>query len=227
MQIKMGAEPQDSETFRYAYTYSDDGFFCGISKMQEAQMQPGLFLLPGNSTKIKPQMKEGFIPRWNGTAWDLIEKKTAVKKASNYKDEFDEKKERIIKDLERGAWKMVESKFIELGNGLKDAFEADCAGFRKEIKSITALTLGESKAAVIEEMRASFETRVKGYLVEMRELHKSVLENVEAVRSEQKRFVEGCSELRVQIEELLAPPTIEEKRGLLSRMFGRDGKSSV
>jgi hypothetical protein len=47
------------------YQYDAPGYYAG-----EAE---DYGLLPNNSTRTVPQIQEGYIPRWNGTAWEQVE----------------------------------------------------------------------------------------------------------------------------------------------------------
>ncbi len=51
---------------RICYCYDLDGFYSGHDSDYG---QP----LPCNGTYDKPKSKEGFLPRWNGEAWEQIE----------------------------------------------------------------------------------------------------------------------------------------------------------
>lgn len=57
-----------------AYVFDSDGFYCGVSRRQPDPKNPGMFLMPGNSVTVKPVLKEGYRPKWNGQAWDLVAK---------------------------------------------------------------------------------------------------------------------------------------------------------
>ena len=48
-----------------AYQYTADGYYAG-----EAESYG---LLPNNATHSAPQVREGFIPRWTGGAWEQVE----------------------------------------------------------------------------------------------------------------------------------------------------------
>lgn len=57
-----------------AYVFDSEGFYCGVSRRQPDPKNPGMFLMPGNSVSVKPVLKEGYRPKWNGQAWDLVAK---------------------------------------------------------------------------------------------------------------------------------------------------------
>lgn len=51
-----------------SYQYTSDGYFVG-------QIED-YGLLPNNATRTAPELRKGFIPRWNGKAWEQIENHT-------------------------------------------------------------------------------------------------------------------------------------------------------
>lgn len=62
----------------YNYAFDAHGFFCGIVKKQKHPMREGEYLTPANSTHIKPDLVEGYRPKWSGVKWDLISKNPEV-----------------------------------------------------------------------------------------------------------------------------------------------------
>lgn len=48
-----------------AYQYDMNGYYAG--KIEDHG------LLPNNATSTMPEQQEGYIPRWNGTAWEQVE----------------------------------------------------------------------------------------------------------------------------------------------------------
>ena len=57
-----------------AYGYDEDGVYSGEKIRQPNIMVPGEYLIPGNSTLIAPPSCEPpYVPRWNGTEWELVE----------------------------------------------------------------------------------------------------------------------------------------------------------
>lgn len=58
-----------------AYHYNHLRFYDGTISRQidlEASAVTGhnIYLMPANSTDVKPAIQEGYIPRWNGTEWE-------------------------------------------------------------------------------------------------------------------------------------------------------------
>ncbi len=51
---------------RNCYCFTRDGYYAG---MDSDYGQP----LPCNGTYDKPEIEEGFVPRWNGEAWEQVE----------------------------------------------------------------------------------------------------------------------------------------------------------
>ena len=48
-----------------AYQYTADGYYAGFAE--------DYGLLPNNATRTAPDVREGVIPHWNGSAWEQIE----------------------------------------------------------------------------------------------------------------------------------------------------------
>lgn len=48
-----------------AFQYTVDGYYAGESEDHG--------LLPNNATHTAPVLQDGFIPRWNGEAWEQVE----------------------------------------------------------------------------------------------------------------------------------------------------------
>lgn len=48
-----------------AYQYDINGFYAGAAE--------DYGLLPNNAVHTAPELREGFIPRWTGTAWEQVE----------------------------------------------------------------------------------------------------------------------------------------------------------
>lgn len=57
-----------------AYQYDRAGLFAGKTEADESPLEPGVFLLPARSTFTAPpeSVPEDKWPRWNGRAWDLV-----------------------------------------------------------------------------------------------------------------------------------------------------------
>lgn len=60
------------------YTYDKNNEYIGKSATmldpEETKLQgKDVWLLPPNSTVVKPEIREGFVPVWNGEAWDYVE----------------------------------------------------------------------------------------------------------------------------------------------------------
>lgn len=51
------------------YNYADNGVFLGVGEAQESPLEPGVFLMPRNSTDVAPELApEGFILVWDSEA---------------------------------------------------------------------------------------------------------------------------------------------------------------
>lgn len=61
---------------KIVYQYNQAGLFVCETIADESPLEPGVFLMPGNSTEAQPPEKwpEDRWPRFNGKGWDLIPK---------------------------------------------------------------------------------------------------------------------------------------------------------
>ena len=57
-----------------AYQYDQNGIYRGTIERQKNPLSPDDYLLPAHSTPIEPpECSSPYRPRWNGTAWELVE----------------------------------------------------------------------------------------------------------------------------------------------------------
>lgn len=55
---------------KQVYSFAADGRFCGVTVADESPLEPGVFLLPANTTELPPnEEKEGFYQVFNGQEW--------------------------------------------------------------------------------------------------------------------------------------------------------------
>ena len=56
-----------------AYQYDPAGLYQGDTVADESPLEPGVYLLPARCTLVEPpQPPDDKWPRWNGTAWQLV-----------------------------------------------------------------------------------------------------------------------------------------------------------
>lgn len=60
------------------YTYNENNEYSGESATmldpEETKLQgKDVWLMPPNSTVVPPEIREGYVPVWNGEAWDYVE----------------------------------------------------------------------------------------------------------------------------------------------------------
>lgn len=205
----------------YCYTFDDAGFFQGQSRRQPDPLQPGTWLMPRNSTEIKPPMKEGFLPKWNGVSWDLIEAKSGVEKKVQFQNEFALRQQQAFEALVANAEKVVRVEIDRRWNELMKAFETQLEAFRQEIKGRVELGLGEAKERVVGESRAEvglwLDEEMKRLVVQRGELEKGMVE----IRRAEHELRELHSEV-LQKEHAKKKAVDEElaNRSLLGRLFG-------
>lgn len=61
---------------KYVYQFNHSGLYVGKTTADESPRQPGVFLMPSNSTEESPpeNWDDSVWPRFNGKTWDLIPK---------------------------------------------------------------------------------------------------------------------------------------------------------
>lgn len=61
---------------KIVYQYNQAGLFVCETIADESPLEPGVFLIPGNSTETQPpeEWPKDRWPRFNGKGWDLIPK---------------------------------------------------------------------------------------------------------------------------------------------------------
>lgn len=61
---------------KYVYQFNHSGLYVGKTTADESPRQPGVFLMPSNSTEESPpeNWDESVWPRYNGNGWDLVPK---------------------------------------------------------------------------------------------------------------------------------------------------------
>lgn len=56
---------------KHAYCYDADGVFTGAEVAQESPLEPGVYLMPAQSTAVEPPLTEdGYHAVWTGETWD-------------------------------------------------------------------------------------------------------------------------------------------------------------
>jgi len=61
---------------KIVYQYNQAGLYVCKTAADESPLEPGVFLIPGNSTETAPPIEwpDDQWPRYNGVTWDLIPK---------------------------------------------------------------------------------------------------------------------------------------------------------
>lgn len=187
----------------YCFVYDNAGFYQGMQKRQPSPLEPGVFLMPRNATEKRPPLKEGFLPKWNGQDWDLVESKTALQKRKQFEDEFASRQQKAFEDLVGNAAQIVRVEMDKRWNELQDGFGLSLKAFREEIGVLVSLGLGEAKEKAREEIRALVKRDLE---VELQSLVVMRAELEEAVR-----------QARLAVQELNKPAP--QVKGLLSRLI--------
>lgn len=61
---------------KLVYQFNQSGLYICQTTADESPLEPGVFLMPGNSTEVPPpkECPDDQWPRYNGVNWDLIPK---------------------------------------------------------------------------------------------------------------------------------------------------------
>ncbi|MBP2605520.1 phage tail protein [Acinetobacter calcoaceticus] len=61
---------------KIVYQFNQSGLYICQTTADESPLEPGVFLMPGNSTEVAPpkEWPDDLWPRYNGVNWDLIPK---------------------------------------------------------------------------------------------------------------------------------------------------------
>ena len=62
------SNPQKTPAVQQAWTYDEDGFLGATIIVQESPLEPGVWLLPKNSTTVNPQADEAHFSRWDAAS---------------------------------------------------------------------------------------------------------------------------------------------------------------
>lgn len=201
MEMKLGPEPVLAKNI--AFVFDVAGLYCGIQKMQESPLEPGTFLLPRNACLIKPVFKEGFIPKWNGESWDLVERKTAIKDSAVFASEMAKAQQLAFDNLARNASTVVRVEIDRRWAEIAQLIDLELKGFRLEIRGMVDALLVQVEERAVETLR---ERLKKDLDVEL----KLIVQQ----RSELMETVIEARQLLNQVEK-----SEPEKKSLIAKLF--------
>jgi hypothetical protein len=71
-----------------AYTFDSEGYFVGIVDAPECPIEPGVYLLPQNSTLTPTAaVTPGTVNKWDGGQWNIVEAKQQTTVREQYTDD--------------------------------------------------------------------------------------------------------------------------------------------
>ncbi len=201
MEMKLGPEPTLAKNV--AFVFDAAGLYCGIQKMQESPLEPGVFLLPRNACLVKPVFKEGFIPKWNGESWDLVERKVAIKDSASFASEMAKAQQLAFDNLARNASTVVGVEIDRRWAEIAQLIDFELKGFRMEVEGKVASLLVHVEERALESLR---ERLKKDMAVEM--------ELIVQQRSELMGAIVEARRLLHDVEK-----TTPEKKSLIAKLF--------
>ena len=74
------SNPQKTPAVQQAWTYDEDGYLVATIIVQESPLEPGVWLLPKNSTTVDPQADDQHFSRWDAASgsWKKEKKPTTA-----------------------------------------------------------------------------------------------------------------------------------------------------
>lgn len=201
MEMKLGPEPVLAKNI--AFVFDAAGLYCGIQKMQESPLEPGTFLLPRNACLVKPVFKEGFIPKWNGESWDLVERKTAIKDSAVFASEMAKAQQLAFDNLARNASTVVGVEIDRRWSEIQQLIDLELKGFRLEIKGMMDSLLVQVEERALETLLVRLKKELN---VEMQIIARQRLELTDSI-VEARRLLN-------EVEK-----STPEKKSLIAKLF--------
>ena len=161
--------------FKEVYTYNEEsneyiGETITMLDPEETRMQgKDVWMMPPNSTELKPEFREGYAPIWNGESWDYVEDHRGekgwvnrapieIKKLGPLPDNFS------VKEPVPTSKELAEQRRKEI---LAELNLIDLASSRSIRAILTAQGSGQEPDAVDVERLAGYEASAKALRVEL------------------------------------------------------------
>ncbi len=101
------SNPQKTPAVQQAWTYDEDGYLVATIIVQESPLEPGVWLLPKNSTTVDPQADDQHFSRWDAASgsWKKEKKPAApadfegLKISHTSRTPHDEEMRRLIQKI--------------------------------------------------------------------------------------------------------------------------------
>lgn len=231
MKTSKQREIEDPKNWPYAYGYDAQGYSTGMFHVQKDQLESeaqgiDVYLLPANSTRVRPPMKEGFRPKWNGEVWTLVPREVADAKVEVLKQSIEEVKESLFTQAVAQVTAQVQSSMqLEIHKFLKQ-FSVDQKMFVENLRS-EIRTQVENKIAQLygpfSRAVADMETELKNKLAAVELYHSesqailSEMRDLNADAQERQKYIIENSGNKIEVI---------EKPGLIARLFTSDSNKS-
>lgn len=137
----------NSEMSNVAYAYDAEGYYIGLVRRQihpkKEKADAGIYLLPANSTALKPVFMENFKPKFDGVKWNLEAIRAVVPKVPE-KVEYSDLRQEILDQA-------VESVESVVSVRVQKSLDEKIGSFLENQSKYQGDILGECRAIMIDE----------------------------------------------------------------------------
>lgn len=160
------------------YLYDENNEYAGESSTmldpEETKVQGrDVWLMPPNSTILKPELKDGYFPVWNGNSWDYVEDNRGLRGWVNH-DFIEIKELGPLPDgfsLTEPEFTIAEKNQLRRQEILAELDRIDRASSRSLRAILTAQVSGQEPDAADVSMLAGHEALAKTLRAELAELN--------------------------------------------------------
>ena len=206
-----------SEMSNIAYAYDADGYYIGLVRRQlhpkKEKADAGIYLLPANSTALKPVFMENFKPKFDGVKWNLEAIRTVVPKVAD-KVEYSDLRQEILDQAVQSVESVVSVR-------VQKSLDEKISSFLENQSKYQGDVLGECRAIMIEEGDRVF-TEVRQELMKYTAALTDHLQEIHNLHTEiQNRHAETlmmASQVESRFEVLNR--VVPESPGLWAKLLG-------
>lgn len=203
------------EKIYWAYTFDENGYYCGRSRRQESPLEPGVFLTPRNSTHIVPPFKEGFKARWNGLDWDLEKIETAklVEKSipKSFPAILEERQDELISQIRKSVMDIC---VVDLTREIRVSLQHELNLCREQFLQ-DAFTFKEALNKIVDDRKKEllnlFENGIVDFESKKEEIEKRKQEIILDIEKRKNDFLDKKVDSSLAVK--------QESKGLLGKLF--------